>query len=155
MRQGMGTWLTTSRHPRRRTTLHHTSHHGPSLANLRNPRTCYPSMHLLAHSNPRLLPTTRDALIGRVSLSHWVTAVGNSSMAGHACWVRGEGLAHTRHHGRNKLGCKRTRISKPCCMVYTRKFWEDHTQAWVRPSLRSSGNRPTVRKILGATVTPQ
>lgn len=154
MRQCMCTWLTTSRHPRRCTTLHHTSHHGPSLANLRNPRTCYPGMHLLAHGNPRLLPTARDALIGRVALSHWVTAVGNSSMAGHACWMRGEGLAHARHHDRKSLAVTCTRVSKPCSLIYPRKLWKDHTQAWVRLSLRSSGNRSTVR-TLGATIPPQ
>ena len=109
MGQGMRTWLATSRDSSRRTTLYHTSHHWPCLADLRNPRTCYPCVHLLSHGNPRLLPTAGNALIGRVTLGHWVTTMGNSSMTCHAWWMRGEWLGHTSHHGWNTMGHDRNR----------------------------------------------
>ena len=127
MRQGMKAWSSASRDSRRRTTLHHIGHHRTSLANLRNPRTRYPRMHRLGHSNPRLWSTNGNALTGRVTLSHGMTAVGNSGMAWHACRMRGERLCHTCHHdrGRTSYG-HRTSPGPMRCSQQWQVLWQQH-----------------------------
>lgn len=99
MLKSMSTRPTSSRHSRRSSTLHHSCHHRTSLGNLRSARSGDPSMHLLTHRHPRLLPASRYTLVRGMTLDHWMATVDNSSMPGHPGLVACKRLWHARHHG--------------------------------------------------------
>ena len=79
------------------TALGNACHHRPCLANLRYPRTSSRgAMHRLAHRHTRLA-ASGHTLVGRMSRSHWVTAMRHACMAGHTTGMR-KGLRHACHH---------------------------------------------------------